>query len=291
MIVDTHPHLLAKDTDKYPITPIGGIQSEWSKGRHLTAEEFLELMDDAGVDKAVLVQAATVHGYDNSYCADSAQRYPDRFVGVCTIDMLAPDAPDRLSYWVEERGMRGIRLFTTGSGRPETDWLDDPRTFPVWERARSLGIPVCVQMRATGIPRLRRVLERFTDIPVLVDHMAGPSLHDGPPYEAAKELFALADFPNVYLKFSTHNLVEAREGRSTPQAFFRAVIDRFGARRLMWGSNFPNSRWDGPPGPYKGLVELAKESLSFLSEEERNWLLGEAALAVYPWLRTPGAGR
>ena len=40
-IVDAHIHLVAADTQRYPISPIGGIQSEWSKGMQLTAEEFL----------------------------------------------------------------------------------------------------------------------------------------------------------------------------------------------------------------------------------------------------------
>lgn len=284
MIVDTHPHLLAADLKKYPITPIGGTQSEWSKGRHLTAEDLLQHMDEAGVERAVLVQAATVHGYDNSYCADSAQRYPDRFVAVCTIDVLAPDAPDRLSYWVEERGIRGLRLFTTGSNLPETGWLDDPQTFPVWERSRSLGIPVCVQIRLSGLPRLGVVLERFPDVPVLLDHLASPPIEDGPPFAAAQPLFDLAHHPNLYLKFSPHNLQATGKGGPVVQPFFQQLVERFGPRRLMWGSNFPNSRWEGPPGPYRGLVELAVDSLSFLSEEERRRLLGETALTLYPWL-------
>lgn len=41
IIVDAHPHLVAADTKRYPITPLGGRQSEWSKGLHLTAEELL----------------------------------------------------------------------------------------------------------------------------------------------------------------------------------------------------------------------------------------------------------
>src|SRR2546425_12685381 len=118
IIVETHAHPVAADTTKYPIDPLGGVQSEWSKDFTNTGEEFLALMDEAGVAQATLVQASTVHGYDNSYTAECAAAHPDRFVGIGCIDALAPDAPDVLSYWIEDQGLKGIRLFTTGSTLP-----------------------------------------------------------------------------------------------------------------------------------------------------------------------------
>jgi predicted TIM-barrel fold metal-dependent hydrolase len=63
--------------------------------RDLPAEEFLNLMSGAGVDRAVLVQAFGAYRYDNRYVAKSAARYPDRFVAVCIIDPMQPDAPEK----------------------------------------------------------------------------------------------------------------------------------------------------------------------------------------------------
>src|SRR5438105_3837118 len=153
-MIDTHLHPLADDLARYPISPIGGVQSEWSRGYQLTAEQILEHMRQAGVDQATLVQASTVHGYDNTYCADCCVRYPERFVGVCCIDPTANDAVETLNFWIEGRHMRGLRLFTIGNTRLEDGgvrtvqrrWLADPSTFPVWERADQLGIPVDVQV-------------------------------------------------------------------------------------------------------------------------------------------------
>jgi predicted TIM-barrel fold metal-dependent hydrolase len=138
-IVETHMHLLADDLRRYPLAPIGGQQSPWSVGASLTPEAFIAMMDAAGVAKATAVQASTSHGYDNNYTADSVARYPDRFVGVACIDPLLPDAPDTLSYWVEQRGMRGVRLFTTGGQLPESFWLDQPVTHPFWDGPRLCG--------------------------------------------------------------------------------------------------------------------------------------------------------
>jgi predicted TIM-barrel fold metal-dependent hydrolase len=62
--------------------------------------------------------------------------------------------------------MRGLRLFTTTE--TEGTWLDDPRTFPVWERAGSLGIPICI-MALTGNSSLEaawRDFRAFSPLPV-----------------------------------------------------------------------------------------------------------------------------
>lgn len=288
MIVDTHLHPLAEDLQKYPIAPLGGVQSEWSKGVHLTGEEIVQHIRHAGVDKVTLVQASTVHGYDSSYTAVCVAQFPSYFVGVCCMDPQAPDAANTLSYWVRDRGLRGVRLFTTGSTLVESDWLDSEQLNPFWQRAKELGIPVNAQIRNTGIPMVRRVASHFPEVRIILDHMAGPRLEEGPPYEGAKELFDLAEIPTIYLKFSTGTINEASKGKSTPKEFFQRVVDKFGPQRLMWGSNFPGSKGAGNE-PYKELIDLAKEATSFLSPAEQAWLLGDTAAALYPDLQRKGS--
>ncbi len=284
-IVDTHPHVNADDLNKYPLAPIGGKLSVYAERHRMTAEQFLRYMDEAGVAQAALVQSSTGHGYDNSYCADSVQRYPDRFVGVCCVDAPAPNAPEKLRYWIRERGMSGARLFTAGSTIAATDWLDKAITYPYFEEAERLGIPICISIRWPGIPMAANVLRRYPNIQFVLDHMASPSLDDGPPYAQARDLLALAEFPNLVLKFTSNNLMAAGKGQSTVAAFFGLLLDRFGARRMMWGSNLPSVWKDGPAGSYTDLVNLARTSLSFVSEEDRRWMLAETARSVYPALR------
>ncbi len=192
-IVDIHPHVIAADHARYPLTPVEGRMSVWAQERPVTCEQLLAAMDEAGVAQAVLVQASTAHGHDNRYTADCAAAHPARFAWVGSLDALAPDTPDQLSYWVRERGMSGLRLFTAGSTMTEqAPWLGDPASYPTWARAQELGIPVCVQMRLAGVPRLRELLDRFPGVRVVVDHFGRAPLDDGPSYAAAEPFFALA---------------------------------------------------------------------------------------------------
>ena len=136
MIIDIHPHVISSDDKRYPKAPIGGHQSDWSRERPVDVDQMLAAMDKAGIAKSALVQASTCYGHDNSYVADAVAAHPDRFTGVFSADVLAPDAPQVMKKWMK-RGLTGMRLFTTGSTMPDqADWLDDPRSFPAWELAQ-----------------------------------------------------------------------------------------------------------------------------------------------------------
>ena len=211
--IDIHPHIIADDTKRYPLAPLGGHQSDWSRTRPVTTEQMIAAMDKAGVAKAAIVQASTCYGHDNSYVADAIAAHPDRFTGVFSADVLAADAPEKMRHWLS-RGFAGMRLFTIGSTMPDqASWLDDPKTYPAWEAAGELGISICLQMSAQAFPQMIKMAERFPKVRILLDHMARPVLEDGQPYAAASSLFELAKIPTVYLKLTPRSFIEVAQGQ------------------------------------------------------------------------------
>ncbi|MBZ5643481.1 MAG: amidohydrolase [Acidobacteriia bacterium] len=279
MTIDIHPHVISSDTRRYPNAPLGGHKSDWSRERPVSVEQMLAAMDEAGIAKSALVQASTCYGHDNSYIADAVAAHPNRFTGVFSIDVLAPDAPEKIRHWVGRR-LAGMRLFTAGSTMPnQADWVDDPRSFPAWECAGQIGIPVCMQMTVKAIPQLTRMLERFPKVTVILDHLAKPVLSDGPPYAAAADVFRLADYKNLYLKLTPRTVAEAQNGKATPATFFPLLVARFGASRIAWGSNFPASE-----GTLPELLKNSQSVLSVLPSEDREWIFSKTALTLYPAL-------
>ena len=279
MTIDIHPHVISSDTRRYPNAPLGGHKSDWSRERPVSVEQMLAAMDEAGIAKSALVQASTCYGHDNSYIADAVAAHPNRFTGVFSVDVLAPDAPEKIRHWVGRR-LAGMRLFTAGSTMPnQADWVDDPRSFPAWECAGQIGIPVCMQMTVKAIPQLTRMLERFPKVTVILDHLAKPVLSDGPPYAAAADVFRLADYKNLYLKLTPRTVAEAQNGKATPATFFPLLVARFGASRIAWGSNFPASE-----GTLPELLKNSQSVLSVLPSEDREWIFSKTALTLYPAL-------
>jgi predicted TIM-barrel fold metal-dependent hydrolase len=279
LVIDVHPHVISSDTQRFPRAPLGGHQSDWSRERPVSYERLIAAQDLAGVAKAALVQASTCYGHDNSYVADAVAAHSERFAGVFSCDILLPDAIATMTHWMQ-RGLTGLRLFTTGSTMPgQQNWLDDPRTYPSWRHAEEKGLPVCLQMTAKGIPQLITILHQFPKLHVILDHLARPTQEDGPPYKKAAPLWGLAKFPNVFLKVTERNLIGARSGKATPETFFGKAVAQFGADRIAWGSNYPASERSLPD-----LVALAKDTLAFLSKHDREWIFAGTAQRLYPSL-------
>ena len=194
-IVDIHPHIVSTDTERYPITPLDGKRSEWSKKRSVTFEEMTAAMDEAGVDKAALVHSSTTYGYDCSYLADSVALQPQRITGVFSVDMMADDAPDKIGYWATERKLGGLRLYTSGgTHEKQSTWMSDPKTFPGLECAHALGLSVCVSLRPAGLPQLLVLIQQFPQIRFIIDHMMEPPIAEGLPYAGSEYEYRRINF-------------------------------------------------------------------------------------------------
>jgi len=280
MLIDSHCHVIATDTKRYPLKPLFGKQSDWSSAHPLDYPDMVKAADEAGIAKSILVQASSAYGFDNSYVADSVAAHPERFVGVFSIDVNAPDAVQKMKELLG-RGFVGLRIFTSGSTHAEQEtFFAEDSAFPVWRYADDNCIPVCMQMRMPGIPHLEKVLKRFAKVPVIIDHFARAEADDGPPYAKAGPLFALARYPNVYLKITHRPIEQAMKGRATPESFLGRAVQEFGAERLIWGSNFPAAK---PPLPE--LVTMARRALAFLPPADQDWIFFKTAQKLYPALK------
>ena len=279
MIIDTHTHVIATDTRRYPLAPLYGKQSDWSAEHPIDYADMVAADKAAGVDKAVLVQASSAYAFDNSYVADAVAAHPERFTGVFSIDVVTPDAVGKMKHWMGKR-MTGMRIFTSGSTHAAQEtFFADAAAFPAWQYASDQGLSVCMQMRVAGLPLLETVLKRFPRVRVILDHFARAEAADGPPFPSAAPLWALSKYPNVYLKLTHRPIEQSVKGASTPEAFLGKAVGEFGAERIAWGSNFPAAK---PPLPE--LIEMARKALSFLPERDQDQIFCKTALALYPAL-------
>ena len=264
VIVDTHCHV-----SPYWYEPV---------------ETLLYQMNNNGVDKAFLIQLGQIRIYDNSYLIECIRRFPGRFSAACIVDTNSPDAPDRLEGWVNQ-GIEAIRLRATLQS-PGSDSL------AIWRKAADLGIAVSVQgtVEEFGSPEFENVIKELPSLNIIIEHLGGAGQDTAPPHNAYRKVLALAQYPNTFMKVP--GLGEISE-RFTPfrQPFpFETVppliemaIDAFGARRLMWGSNFPPVAGRGEG--YANSLRWPMERVQFKSEEDKEWLFGQTAATLF---RFPG---
>jgi len=268
LIVDSHVHVIAPDVVRYPFTP-RSLSGKWYLEAPCSAEGFVAEMAGAGVDRAVLVQAVGAYSFDNAYAADSASARPDRFLSAACIDPQGPDPRGELDRWLRDRGMQGVRIFAVSR---TTSWLGDRETFPIWEHALSLGAHLIVTiMGPHQIHELVRFLEAFRDVPVSLDHCGFPSV------ATPGSLFALARFPKLQLKVTTHVIDAGAEHHGEPQPFIARLAETFGAERMMWGSDFSQTH----DRSYAELAALGRRAFEALSVAERAAVLGGTAARVW----------
>lgn len=278
MLVDTHVHVVAPDDVRYPLRP-SGVGSQWFREHPVSAEEYAATAVAAGVERAVLVQAHGAYGTDNSYVLDAVAAAPDRLVSVVIVDPDDPVAPATLRELAAVPGCSGVRLFGIGPTPPE--WFDGPVGVALWNVAAELGLRVIATLLTPELPRLRRMLERFPDVPAVLDHCAFPDLSGGPPYAGAAPLVALAEFASLHLKVTSHVLEDAETRVPGGAAsFVERVHAEFGAARLLWGSDYPQTH----DRSYAALVALGRVACAGLPAEDQERFLGANALRLWPEL-------
>jgi L-fuconolactonase len=106
------------------------------------------------------------------------------------------------------------------------------------------------------------------------------------PYTIRSRVFALARFPNIYIKI--HGLGEICR-RTTPVVepfpfekeglpILEMAYQAFGPDRLMWGSDYPPV--SGREG-YQNALRWTMEQFATKSEEDRALIFGGTALRLF----------
>ncbi len=238
-------------------------------------ESLIDQMFRHRVDHAVLVQHAGE--FDNRYLIECAQRFPGRFAIACLVDAQQPGAADQLSAWVERSpAVQGVRLYLADL------FGGAPGAAALWQRADELGLNVSVagSLRDLASPQMVEVVERHTRARLHLEHLGHPDPKEPEPYETYRRVLALARYPHVVMKVS--GFYSFTRLAWSPYVdtirFFELALEAFGARRLMWGSDFPPVSFrEG----YHNALRFAAQLLPLPSYEDRAALLGRTALTYW----------
>jgi L-fuconolactonase len=278
MIVDTHVHIW----EMPPIAPIGPTAPSFTAlpDEPATAEELLADMDANGVDYAVLVQTSW-STWDNGYVADSAAKHPRRFVAHGLVDPLAPDNAETARYWMKERGMVGFRFHP--EYYDDVEILTRPENAALWEALSELGAIVQVHNRPRNAHQLDAVAGMYREITWLIDHLMYPDVSWAPRYQEYQPVLALARHPNVFIKISdVHSRSRQRFPYADMHPVIKAVVSAFGVERCLWGTGYPGHHRAKHGWPtLADELRLIREGLPFLSESDKDKILGENAARIW----------
>jgi L-fuconolactonase len=263
-IIDAHVHIWEISQERYHFDPAFGTPPSQEAG----LDDLLALMDRHGVARAALIQPGN-YGFDAGLIADIVARYPQRFIGLGMVDPTQPDVADRLSMWVEERGLVGMRVL----GR----WVDAPYMETYWRRAAELQASLSFITGAIDLAPLAHLLDRLPATPVVIDHLGHRRFSDR---AHCQQLLDLARYPHVYVKWSGLYATSAEPfPHHDADWFLQATLEAFGPKRLLWASDFPYIVATDGYGP---SLDLCRRGLSFMTDDDRAWVCGKAAATLWP---------
>jgi predicted TIM-barrel fold metal-dependent hydrolase len=276
-IVDGQVHLWKANTPDWPWEP--GARPQLPEP--FTIERVLPMMDEAGVDRVVIVPPGL--NDRNDYALEAARRYPDRFGIMGRIALHDPKSAALLPTWKQQPGMLGVRVtFNT----PQTlAWLSDGSIDWLWPAAEKAGL--AIMFLAVGeVSRFARIAERHPQLTLIIDHMGLNSSSRGnrlteSPAAAIDQAVTLAKFPNVSVKWSgaVGNSLEPYPFRDMTMHLQR-LFDAFGPQRCHWATDITNSL---AKASYRQRIAHITEELSFLSESDKDHVMGRAILARLKW--------
>ncbi len=267
VIVDTHLHVVSPDRTAYPLAPVELPNGAWYLEVPVSADELEELQRVAGVVGGVLVQPVAAYGVDNRYALAAAAARPERFHAVVVVDAWSDAGLDQLEGAIDA-GASGLRLFDIP---PRSEpLLTSPSGRAVADLAVERGVQLVATVLPPGLASVADLADRV-DVAVTVEHCGFVEL-DTPEGRAA--LVPLTRRPNIRLKVTSHVLGPVAH----PARTVRWLADRFGAERLMWGSDFSQTH----DRPYGDLVRSAVDATALLDPSERVDFLGATARRLWP---------
>jgi predicted TIM-barrel fold metal-dependent hydrolase len=274
MIVDAQVHVWKPEAADRPWVP-GRVAQLPEPFSH---ERLVGLMNEAGVDRVVIVPPSW-EGDRNDYAMEAVKAHPGRFAVMGRVTLTQPQSAALLPKWKEQPGMLGIRItFIAG----QVPWLTDGTADWFWPAAEQAGVPVmCLAPgQATA---LGAIAERHPRLALIIDHMnlSVDIAKAGKTKEAIDGTVALARYPNVSVKVSsapTYSMETYPFRDMTPH--LRRCFEAFGRERCYWGTDMTNSF---AKASYRQRITHFTEELDFLSEDDKDWIMGRAIVTRLGW--------
>jgi predicted TIM-barrel fold metal-dependent hydrolase len=233
--------------------PTNATKPQEAEALTMSPKQLVALMDREGIDRIMLCAWCRPGQwiFTNEQVLEYTRAYPDRFVGIATVDLDKPvEAVEMLEKAVCEYGFKGLKVLGWLWKLPPNDKL----YYPLYVKCTQLGIPFCPQVGHTGplmpsepgrpVPYLEEVALTFPDLKIVGGHIGHPW---------TEEMINLAwKFDNVYIDTSAY----------LPRYYPKPLVHfmtTHGRDKVLFGTNFPQLSW-------KRCVESVQRDLRLAPE-------------------------
>jgi predicted TIM-barrel fold metal-dependent hydrolase len=208
MIIDSHTHVDESNVFGWSDSP----------------EKLIRLMDEAGIERAVIMTYVDVPGLDMEglkYIASVVRRHPERLVGYARMHPYGTNAVSLLREAVMDLKLKGLKFHPETIAKPPYS----NQSIALIKEAARLKVPVLFHTgdEAMSLPlKIGLAAEACPEATIILAHMGG--------YSHSNDALAVAErYDNVLLDTS-----------ATPYpGKIREAIERLGPERILFASDGP----------------------------------------------------
>ncbi|MBT2757790.1 amidohydrolase family protein [Mesobacillus foraminis] len=275
MRIDSHQHFWNLKQVAYPWldTSFGSIC------RSIEPGELEPHLESCGIDKTVIVQSMNSYE-DTVYMLKTAETY--EWVGgvVGWVPLNIPEmASEKLQEFSKNPYFKGVRHLIHEEKNP--DWIIQEHVIDGLKVLASFGMTFdLVAVFPNHLKHVPHLSERVPDLKMVIDHLGKPPIKEQNMGEWAKQIAEASENPNVYAKISGLNTAADWDSWSSKdiKPYIDFAMEKFGANRLMFGSDWPVANL---AGNYMKVWEETNKAIESYPKGEIEAILGGTAAAFY----------
>jgi len=238
-------------------------------------ENLSPILKENNIDGCIVVQVDQSE-FETNFLLDLVKQNSFIKGVVGWVDFRSNKIKERLDYFSQFKNLKGFRHIVQGEA---TGFLNEKKFL--------VGIGLLEKYDLTyDVLIYHQLLEaiefvgRFPNQKFVIDHLAKPDIKQQEFINWSKGIKQLASFENVFCKLSGFT-TEATWNAWQPSDFtpyFDFALENFGAKRLMYGSDWPVCLLSST---YNNQLHLVKDFISKLSTSEKQQIMGGNAIDFY----------
>ncbi|QCR22219.1 amidohydrolase [Pontibacter sp. SGAir0037] len=271
--IDAHQHFWKYDP----------VREEWLTDemaairRDFMPQDLQPVLAKYQFDGCVLVQNGEPE-LENDFLLECAAAH-DFIKGVVGwVDLLAPDINEKLAKYRIYPKLKGFRYILQSSY--DRALMLKPDFMRGISALGENGYTYDILIYPDQLKHTKYFVATFPDQAFVVDHLAKPNIREQKLYDWKRDMLTLGHFENVFCKLS--GMVTEADLKNWRKEDFRpyldTVVEAFGTKRIMFGSDWPVCL---AAGSYDEILGIVQDYFAEFSQSEQADFFGGNAAAFY----------
>jgi L-fuconolactonase len=215
---------------------------------------------------------------DNDFTLGLAEKNSFIKAVVGWVNLRADNIEERLEYYSHIKLMKGFRHIL--QGEPDERFMLDAKFKYGISLLNKYGFSYDLLIKPNHLPYAKKLVAAYPDLRFVIDHLAKPYIKAGVIDTWKQDIQALAAYSNVSCKISGM-VTEADWQNWKPEDFtpyLDVVFSAFGAKRIMYGSDWPVCN---VAGGYEGALNIVENYIGCLTQNEQELFWAGNAIEFY----------